>query len=430
MLRRSVKVQLVLFVLITLAGVSYVGAEYVGLANGIGKSPCTVNADFADSGGIFTNAEVTYRGVTVGRVGPIHLTQKGVRVELHLTDCSNPRIPASSSATVSDRSVIGEQYVNLTPPNGNGPYFNGGQVIPESRTKIPVSTTELLHGFDALVNSVDVPALQTTIGELGKAFNDRGQDLGRLLESTSELVTAAQQNLPTTIDLINSSATVLQTQLDEAGPLLSFSHNLKLLSAQLKASDGDIRTLLDNGPGELGVISSFIKDNRTDLGITLNNLMNIGDVMVQRLDGIEQVLELYPALTAGGPGILGVHPGVGRLGLVSGCEGDSGCGTKPPDCSTPNNPGDGYAGTDTRQPNDTTPKAPNVAARCTLPPSTGINVRGAANVPGGDPVSVSGGGIAYPRVQTSNTVLIGTLDSRAQLVGDRSWLAILTTALN
>jgi phospholipid/cholesterol/gamma-HCH transport system substrate-binding protein len=84
MLRRSVKVQLILFVVLTLVGVSYVSAEYVGLFRGIGSNACTVSAEFPDSGGIFTNAEVTYRGVTVGRVGTLHLTKDGVIVDLKI----------------------------------------------------------------------------------------------------------------------------------------------------------------------------------------------------------------------------------------------------------------------------------------------------------------------------------------------------------
>jgi phospholipid/cholesterol/gamma-HCH transport system substrate-binding protein len=74
-----------------------------------------------------------------------------------------------------------------------------------------------------------------------------------------------------------------------------------------------------------------------------------------------------------------------------------------------------------------------VAAHCTAPPSTGTNVRGSANVPGGDPISTSGGGVAYPRVRTTATsdpIQIGTGLDGAGLVGDRSWLAILTTALS
>ena len=117
--------------LITFAGVSYVSANYVGLFKGLfGGSACTVHADFTDSGGIFSNAEVTYRGVAIGRVGAIHLHGDGVRVDLNIDSCSSAKVPTDTAAAVSDRSVIGEQYVNLIPPNGKGPYFKGGEVIP------------------------------------------------------------------------------------------------------------------------------------------------------------------------------------------------------------------------------------------------------------------------------------------------------------
>src|SRR4029079_5574942 len=67
-LKRGTKVKLILFVVITLVGISYVSAAYVGLAKYVtGNDGCTVHAEFRDSGGIFTNAEVTYRGVTVGQ---------------------------------------------------------------------------------------------------------------------------------------------------------------------------------------------------------------------------------------------------------------------------------------------------------------------------------------------------------------------------
>lgn len=434
MLRRSVKIQLMVFVLITLAGVSYVSAEYVGLFRGIGSNACTVSAQFPDSGGIFTNAEVTYRGVTVGRVGALSLIDKGVAVQLNLADCDSPRIPVDTAATVSDRSVIGEQYVNLIPPNGAGPYLHGGEIIPMSRTSVPVSTQELLTNLDALVNSVDLPALRTTIAELGKAFANRGPDLGRLLDSSNALLVTAQQNLPSTIALIKSAGTVLSTQLDEQGPLQSFTHDLELLSAQLKSSDGDIRALLDRAPADLSVVREFVSDNRTDLGVVLANLATTGDLLVRHLDGIEQILELYPSMVAGGETSL--HSGgvcgsttCGSLGFIAQVQDD------PPDCGDPKKGGQGYGGTNRRQPGDTSPQAPNVSARCTAPASSGTNVRGSANVPGGDPISESGGGVAYPRASSQSTlgqdpVRLGDVGGRAQILGDRSWIAILTTALN
>lgn len=423
MLRRTVKIQLVAFVIITLLGVSYVSAEYVGVFRGIGSNPCTVSADFPASGGIFSNAEVTYRGVSVGRVGRLHLTHNGVRVDLNLANCTDPKIPVNSSAVVADRSVIGEQYVNLIPSSPGGPYLRGGEVITQAHTAIPTSAQQLLTNLDTFVNSVNLPALRTTISELGKAFANRGSDLGSLLDSTNATLTTAQQNLAATTALIGSSATVLQTQLDEQNPLQGFTHNLNLLSQQLKASDPDIRNLLDQGPADLKVVSDFVTNNRTDFGAVIADLATTGETLVRHLDGLTQILELYPALAAGGQTTLGAD-GVGRLGFIAQPTPD------PPDCGDPLKGGQGYGGTDHRPPGDLAPAAPNVSAHCTAPVSSGVNVRGSANVPGGDPMSFSGGGVAYPRATTQNTVSVGDDSGTAAIMGNRSWLAILTTALN
>jgi len=423
MLRRSTKIQLIIFVIITLLGISYVSANYVGLFNGLfGPTGCTVHADFADSGGIFTNAEVTYRGVAVGNVGSLHLIDKGVRADLQIENCSSPKIPVTSAAQVSDRSVIGEQYVNLIPPNNNGPYFGGGEIIPMSRTTIPVSAETLLTNLDRLVNSVDTAKLSTVVTELGNAFNNRGPALGALLDSTNNLLVTAQQNLPQTIDLINNAGIVLDRQLAESGPLRSFTHSLNLLSAQLKKSDPDIRNLLSNGPADLDVIRQFVLDNRTDLGAVLANLASTGRVMVRHIGAIEEIFELYPVLVGGG--LSTVHSdGVAALGLISNVN-------DPPDCGDPRKGSEGYQGTTIRSPADLSPAAPNTAAHCTAAPSGGTNVRGSANVPGGDQISTSGAGVVYPRGTTENTLRIGTSLNQAGVLADQAWLAILTDSLH
>jgi phospholipid/cholesterol/gamma-HCH transport system substrate-binding protein len=424
MLRHTTKIQLIAFALITLLGVSYVSAKYVGLTNGIfGPTGCTISADFPDSGGIFSNAEVTYRGVAVGRVSKLELLPNGVRVNLKLHNCDNPKIPASAMAEVSNRSVIGEQYVNLIPPNGDAPYLKAGQVIPMSRNKLPTATQVLLTNMDKLVRSVNTTNLQTTVSELGKAFNNQGPALGSLLDSTNLLLQAAQKALPETLALIKESGGVLQTQLDEAPALASWAHSLNLLSQQLKASDSDIRSLLDNGPSDLGVISTFIQNNRTDLGVTFANLASTGQLLVRRIDGVEELFELYPNLAAGTYTVLRPD-GVGQLGFVVNSPSPRDCGSTK--ASTPR---EGYDGTKVRAPSDLSPQRPNTAAHCTASSKTGVNVRGAQNAPGGDPISTPSDTRAYPRVATANTVRVGTTDGSGSTLGDRSWIAMLTDGL-
>ena len=68
MIARQTKLQLIAFATIAVLGMAVLGFKYVGLDRVLLGTGYTVSADFTDSGGIFTNAEVTYRGVTVGRV--------------------------------------------------------------------------------------------------------------------------------------------------------------------------------------------------------------------------------------------------------------------------------------------------------------------------------------------------------------------------
>lgn len=424
MLTRGVYIKLVLFVLITLVGVSYVSANYIGLTPAIfsSGSACTIHADFPDSGGIFTNAEVTYRGVAIGRVGSLHLITNGVKVDLKINDCDHSKIPVTTVATVSDRSVIGEQYVNLIPPNNSAPYYHGGETIPMSRNKIPVSAQALLTNLDTFVNSVNTTQLASVISELGQAFNNKGPDLTTLLNSSRDLLASATQALPATIDLINKSGSVLQTQLDEQNSLYSFAHSLNLLSAQFKTSDGDIRHLLATGPSDLQTIQDFVSNNKTDLGVVFADLATIGTVITRHIKGLEQILELYPALVSGGFSVI-KSDDVASLSLVV----NPGV---PPDCGDPNKGSEGYEGTTIRPPYDLTPEAPNVAARCTAPLSSGTNVRGSAHVPGGDPVSLTGGGVAWPRGITASSVKVGTSLNGAGVLADESWEAILTDSLH
>ena len=69
MITKRTKVQLMVFALITMVGVAYVGATYARLDRLLFDDSYRVVAHFEDSGGIFAGAGVSYRGVTVGQVG-------------------------------------------------------------------------------------------------------------------------------------------------------------------------------------------------------------------------------------------------------------------------------------------------------------------------------------------------------------------------
>ena len=82
MISRTTRIQLFVFALITLLGISYVGAKYAQLDRLFTDETYTVSADLPESGGIYVGAEVTYRGVSVGRVENLRLHDGGVYADL------------------------------------------------------------------------------------------------------------------------------------------------------------------------------------------------------------------------------------------------------------------------------------------------------------------------------------------------------------
>jgi phospholipid/cholesterol/gamma-HCH transport system substrate-binding protein len=417
---RMVKAQLLAFATLTAVGVSYVGAEYTGLVDDVLDRGYTVRADFADSGGIFPGAEVTYRGVPVGRVGALHLTGgDGVSVALDIEDGA-PRIPADTLAVVANRSAVGEQYVDLQPRTSQGPYLLDGGTIPRERTRVPLPTTDLVLSLDRLVNSVGKKDLQVTVDELDKAFAGTGPNLSRLVDSGNGLIESASEALPETIALIEDSRTVLKTQADQGSSIKSFAGDLAALTAQLKASDTDLRKLIGNARPAAQEVNSLLKSVGPELSVLLANLISGGQVTLARLPGVEQALVTFPVMVAGSYTVV---PGDGttHFGMVVNAD-------DPPACTQ------GY-GTTRRDPADTSTREANTNARCTLPRGSESSVRGAQNAPGASAAYGGAQQSAYvtpydPETGTTTgpdgrNVEIGSTGGQRAVFGKESWQWLL-----
>ena len=232
MISRTVRLQVLAFLMVSLLGVGYVGVRYVGIGEQWFGGSYVVNADLAQTGGIFTNAAVTYRGVPVGRVVSVLLHGDGVRVDLRLN--RDVRVPSDLTATVAQRSAVGEQYVDLRPRTDAGPYLRAGDTIPREHTATPLPVETLLAGLDALVESVGVDNLAIVINELGRALEGNEADLRRLLDANNLLLADANRNLPQTLALIRDGRTVLTTQAQSADAIRRWAASLAQLAATLR----------------------------------------------------------------------------------------------------------------------------------------------------------------------------------------------------
>lgn len=367
MISRRTKVQLLVFVIVTLMGVSFVGARYARLDRLFVDDTYTVVAHFPDSGGIFAGGEVSYRGVKVGEVSKLVLTDEGVDVHLSIDD-EQDRIPADTLAVVGNRSAVGEQYVELQPQVDDGPYLTEAAEIDEEATRIPIATDKLLTDLATTAGSVDTDALRTTVSELGDAFEGAGPDLQRIIDTGNSFLETANDNFDVTSALIRDSNTVLQGQVDSASALRTFASRLKLFTGTLAASDPELRRLIDSGSLAATELRTFLEQNGVELGDLINNLVTTGEVVTANLPGIEQLLVVYPYIVEGGYTVVSKSPDTGlydaHFGLIL---------TTHPACHQ------GYESTDKRIPQERGDRPMNMKAGCTEP-ATRSNARGPQNL--------------------------------------------------
>ncbi|WP_158882622.1 MCE family protein [Amycolatopsis anabasis] len=365
MFTRKHRIQLLAFAIIAVVSVVYAGASYAGLDRLFGTRGYVVTAQLADSGGIFVNAEVTYRGVAVGKVSAMHLNADGVAVDLDL-DSGGPDIPADTAAVVGNRSAVGEQYVDLRPSHEGGPFLENGSVIRQDKTAIPLAPDTVLSSLDKLVSSVDPNSLRTVVDEAYLAFNGTGPDLRKLLDTAGSFTRTATENLPQTKELLADGRTVLDTQRRQSANIVSLAGGLQDIAERLKNSDPDLRKVIDEAPVLSRQVSDVLATSGTDLGVVIANLLTTAQITTARVDAVEELLVAYPVISSFTRSV--TSNGEGHLGLVMNFFDPHSC-TK------------GYETTHQRPASDTTDVPANARAYCAEPPGSPTGVRGAQNSP-------------------------------------------------
>src|SRR5689334_8409777 len=131
---RFVRNQLIIFTIASIVGVAVMIFTYMQLPALLGIGHIQVTLELPSAGGLYRFSNVTYRGVQVGRVREVKLTENGAEAKMTLG--TSPKIPANLQANVLSVSAVGEQYVDLRPRTDSGPYLRNGSVITVDNTTV------------------------------------------------------------------------------------------------------------------------------------------------------------------------------------------------------------------------------------------------------------------------------------------------------
>jgi phospholipid/cholesterol/gamma-HCH transport system substrate-binding protein len=297
MLDRLTKAQLAIFGVVTVITVVIMAIFYLRLPASFGLGTYRVTADFVAGGGLYKNANVTYRGVAVGRVESVGLNAHGVDAVMRLN--SGTRVPSNVTATVKSVSAIGEQYVDLVPPDHPATTkLHNGSRIDRDNTRIGIEIATLLHQSETLVNSVADTRLRELLHETFTAFNGSGPELARLIESSRLLVDEANADFPQTSQLVEQVGPFLQAQIRSGNDIRSLSDGLARFTSEVRQADPQLRTLLNVVPPVTDEANTAFSGIRPSFPMLAANLANLGRVGVIYHKSIEQLLVVLPALFA------------------------------------------------------------------------------------------------------------------------------------
>jgi phospholipid/cholesterol/gamma-HCH transport system substrate-binding protein len=302
-LTRTIKTQLAVFIVVALAAMAFVAVSYMRIpSNLFGIGRYTVRLELAQSGNLYANSNVTYRGTKVGQVSGVRLTDSGVEADLRLN--SGIPIPSDLDAEVHSATAIGEQYVALLPRDGTSAPLKNGDLIPRDRTSVPPEISRLLDAADRGVLAIPNDNLKTVIDESYTAFAGLGPDFSRLIHGGTSLAIDADANRGALTTLIDDSKPVLQSQIDSADEIRAWAAHLATITGQLQTEDAAVAGVIENGRGATDEVRQLFDRLKPTLPILLANLVNIEEVAIVYQSAIEQILVLLPQGVAADAGTL------------------------------------------------------------------------------------------------------------------------------
>jgi phospholipid/cholesterol/gamma-HCH transport system substrate-binding protein len=307
----------IIFIVVTVAATTVLALSIANLSVG---STTGYYARFTDVTGLNTGDDVDIAGVRVGQVTSIGVVDRNL-AQVGFSVQSGRQLPASVTATIYYKNLIGERYINLAPGTGPpGQLLPPGGTIPLSQTTPALNLTELFNGFqplfealspgdvnqlaseiiqvlqgegttmDSLISNIGtltttladkdavIDSVISNLNEVVSTVNSRGSELGDLVTTLQQLVSglaADRQPIGTAISAMSSLTNATAGLLAQANPpLASDISSLGQLSATLADNDGTITTFLQNWPAketDIGRLSSYGSwFNLFECGVTLS----------------------------------------------------------------------------------------------------------------------------------------------------------------
>ena len=214
----------------------------------MGETGYSLHVDFDRVDGLKIGGQVRYAGVDVGRVTKIGVTEEG-KARATLRIWSGNSIPEGSGFGIGSDGLLGEKFINITPPEERKVFLKPDTVVngsPPQGLETFISTADrLFNRLDRLITSLeDVfgdPKVKNSLKDTTRNLDQLTAALSRMAISNESNINAIARNLAVmsgSLRDVASRVDKMTTAVDKDGKfakdLTETVSNLRSASARLE----------------------------------------------------------------------------------------------------------------------------------------------------------------------------------------------------
>ena len=260
------------------------GCSVIGAPEGY-----AVQARFPSTFNLFPGSPVQILGIERGIVQTLDVDEGSDTVVANLIIDPDVKLPEDVEAVVLTDALLGERYVQLTPPYEDGPVLEPGTMI-EEVGDVPAEFDELLKALNDFVVGIEGGDLPRLVDNLAEVLEGNGENLGQTLDSTRDALNVLRdydEDIIRLADKLSDVNETLNTRRQELGQVVQdFSELSRVLADQRVPLDRSLSSLarLADETGRL------LDVNRELVERDVRTITRLGQTAVRNLDHVSAML--------------------------------------------------------------------------------------------------------------------------------------------
>jgi phospholipid/cholesterol/gamma-HCH transport system substrate-binding protein len=201
---------------------------------------------FGEATQLAKQADVRISGVSVGKVEDITTEADGRSRAVIQLETKYAPLPKDTKATLRQKTLLGETYVELTPGNRSSGFIKENGTLPASSVSQTVELDEIFRAFDQKTRT----AFQTWMQSQAQSIDGRGQDINDALgnlapfaQDANRLLTILNSQQGAVRQVVNNTGVVFDALSQRDHQLASLITNSNRVFSTTGARNAELRQI-------------------------------------------------------------------------------------------------------------------------------------------------------------------------------------------